>query len=72
MSDDYDSGYDRYEESQEDEVCPNCGRELSQSNPMVSNLRCRECASMQALMGEIWLFDGKNPASTILGWLLGK
>jgi hypothetical protein len=42
MSSDYDCDFDSYEESKKDQVCPNCGRELSQSNPIVSNLRCRE------------------------------
>ncbi|MGD0002841.1 MAG: hypothetical protein ABSE06_01285 [Anaerolineaceae bacterium] len=55
----------------EPETCPNCGRKVDNSNPMVSNMRCRECQSMQSLAGEIFLLDGKNPISTILGWLFG-
>ena len=54
------------------DTCPNCGRTVDHSNPMISNMRCRECQSVQSLAGEIFLFDNQNPITVILGWLFGK
>jgi hypothetical protein len=63
---------DDYRPQEDDPTCPSCGRLINDDNPMISNMRCQECQSMQSLMGEIFLFDGKNPISTILGWFFGK
>ena len=67
-----DDVYRRLALHNEPETCPNCGRMIDNPNPMISNMRCRECQSVQSLAGEIFLFDNQNPITVILGWLFGK